>query len=225
MESLDFSLDDLSIGEERNSERNINWRGQVGDDTVVYKSKNLLAERRRRHKLKARLLELRGLVPNITNMNRATIIVDAITYIQKLQKDVRDLGDQLLEMEAILEEESKAWKTEGIGAAEEMKKWGIKVTLFLINSYNLHSHTHTTEITVNHIDADNLWMKIILEKKRGACTKLMEAMSVVGFEFTDTSVTTSKGAYLITSCLVGIRGRMLAADQVRELLMDIIRSI
>ncbi|XP_059639465.1 transcription factor DYT1-like [Cornus florida] len=179
----------------------------INDGTEVYKSKNLVAERRRRQKLSDRLLELRALVPIITNMNKATIIIDAISYIQELQKCVRDLSDEIHEMEAICEEESKT-QSEEIDAAEEMKKWGIE-----------------TEFTVTHIDDNKIWMKIVFQKKRGGFTKLMNAMSVLGFEFIDTSVTTSKGAILVTSCLEGMHGRMHEVDQLRELLPDIIRSI
>jgi hypothetical protein len=44
-------------------------------------------------------------------------------------------------------------------------------------------------------------MKIIFQKKSGGFTKLMEAMRIFGFELIDTSVTTSKGAMLVSSCV------------------------
>lgn len=59
-------------------------------------------------------------------MNKATIVDDAITYIQQLQNDVNTLKDQLFEMEASSEETPEPRKEE-IHAAEEMKKFGIQV--------------------------------------------------------------------------------------------------
>ncbi|CAH9111987.1 unnamed protein product [Cuscuta europaea] len=72
-------------------------RSPEAQDDGEYKSKNLQAERRRREKLSQRLLELRSLVPNITNMTKETIITDAISYIEELQSNVKELSSQLLE--------------------------------------------------------------------------------------------------------------------------------
>lgn len=51
------------------------------------------------------------------------------------------------------------------------------------------------------IDGTRLWIKIVYQKVKGGFSKLMEAMSVLGFDLTDISVTTSKGAILVTSCV------------------------
>lgn len=64
----------------------------------------------------------------IFQMNKATTITDAITYIHELQRHVKDLSDKLFEMEATIEQELKTESSE-IDAEQEMKKWGIEVTL------------------------------------------------------------------------------------------------
>lgn len=40
---------------------------------------------------------------------------------------------------------------------------------------------------------------MVFEKKRGALTKLMEAISMLGIDLNDTSITTSRGAVLFTT--------------------------
>ncbi|KAI3710385.1 hypothetical protein L2E82_40165 [Cichorium intybus] len=174
------------------------------DDEGKFKSKNLKAERKRREKLKSRMLELRSLVPKITNLNKETIITDAIDYIEELQSSVTNLSNELLDIEAEMAI-AQSFEIIQICQEEKMKKWGIE-----------------SEVEVRRINENKLWMKIIFEKKVGGFTKLIEAMSMIGIELVDTNVTTTKGAVLVTSC---IEGKMLVPEQVREELVDVIKVI
>lgn len=51
------------------------------------------------------------------------------------------------------------------------------------------------------MDGNKLWIKILLEKRRGRFTKLVEAMNFLGYEFTDIHVTSFRGAILISCCV------------------------
>ncbi|XWS15637.1 hypothetical protein CRYUN_Cryun34aG0018600 [Craigia yunnanensis] len=208
VEFVGSDMTGISITDHRGPSRGRMGRRRLEDDeNKEFKSKNLYAERRRRHKLSDRLLTLRSVVPIITNMNKATIIEDAITYIQELQKTSQVLSEQLLEMEGSFEEEGKPMRIE-VDAAEDMKKCGIK-----------------EEVKVSNIDGNKLLIKIILEKKRGCFTKLIEAMNYLGFDLSEINVTTFKGAMLISSSVQGVYGDTLMVGQSQELLLEIIRSI
>ncbi|KAJ0027661.1 hypothetical protein Pint_35314 [Pistacia integerrima] len=193
MEFLGSASDALCIAQAR--------RRQVYDDSM-YKSKNLHAERRRRQKLGDRLLALRSL------MNKATIVEDAITYIQMLQRNVKVLSDQLLEMDSLSVQEDEEPTRDEINASEQMKKYGIK-----------------EDVKVTGIDGNKLWIRVVFEKKRGGITKFLEASTSLGFELTDTNVTTSKGAILVSSCFKGIYGNALGVEQTKKLLQEIIRNM
>ncbi|XP_013673247.1 transcription factor bHLH35 isoform X1 [Brassica napus] len=63
-------------------------------------SKNIVSERNRRQKLNQRLFALRSVVPNITKMDKASIIKDAISYIQGLQNEESKLEAKIRELES-----------------------------------------------------------------------------------------------------------------------------
>ncbi|KAK8512305.1 hypothetical protein V6N12_032027 [Hibiscus sabdariffa] len=63
-------------------------------------SKNIVSERNRRKQLNQRLFALRAVVPNITKMDKASIIKDAIDYIQQLQEELAKTQTEIMEMES-----------------------------------------------------------------------------------------------------------------------------
>ncbi|RZB55450.1 Transcription factor bHLH35 isoform B [Glycine soja] len=63
-------------------------------------SKNIVSERNRRKKLNDRLFALRAVVPNITKMDKASIIKDAIEYIQHLHDQEKRIQAEILDLES-----------------------------------------------------------------------------------------------------------------------------
>ncbi|GAB2298791.1 hypothetical protein Dimus_032869 [Dionaea muscipula] len=177
-----------------------------------FKSKNLHAERNRRQRIGDRLLQLRALVPNITNMKKATIICDAIDYINELEEKVSELTGQLSVMDddqvSDSDEEMKS------RSQEDQKDVGV------------HKWSIEPDVKVVQIDYSKIWVKVVYEKRRGMLTKLLEAMSFHGYEFIDTSLlTTSDGAAVLTSSLEGLYGSSIAVEETRELLLKIINNM
>ncbi|GLT81729.1 hypothetical protein SLE2022_001640 [Rubroshorea leprosula] len=68
----------------------------------VDRTKTLISERRRRGRMKEKLYALRSLVPNITKMDKASIIGDAVLYVQDLQMQARKLKAEIAGLEASL---------------------------------------------------------------------------------------------------------------------------
>ncbi|XP_010449085.1 PREDICTED: transcription factor DYT1-like [Camelina sativa] len=197
----------------------MNRRRQVTEENKgedeSFKSPNLEAERRRRQKLHVRLMALRSHVPIVTNMTKASIVEDAITYIGELQKNVQSLSEKLFEMEEAppeIDDEEQTDQTmikpelETIHLKEEMKKLGIEENVQLCK-----------------IGERRFWLKIITEKKPGIFTKYMEVMRFLGFEIIDISLTTSSGAILISSS-VQIHEELCDVEETKDFLLEVMRS-
>ncbi|XWS71558.1 hypothetical protein CRYUN_Cryun03dG0148100 [Craigia yunnanensis] len=68
----------------------------------VDRSRTLISEHRRRGRMKEKLYALRSLVPNITKMDKASIIGDAVLYVQDLQMQAKKLKAEVAGLEASL---------------------------------------------------------------------------------------------------------------------------
>ncbi|ONM18134.1 Transcription factor FER-LIKE IRON DEFICIENCY-INDUCED TRANSCRIPTION FACTOR [Zea mays] len=89
------------------SERHPHREAEDGDDDVLGatrkrrdRSKTIVSERKRRVRMKEKLYELRALVPNITKMDKASIIADAVVYVKNLQAHARKLKEEVAALEA-----------------------------------------------------------------------------------------------------------------------------
>ncbi|XP_024459252.2 transcription factor bHLH35 isoform X2 [Populus trichocarpa] len=70
-----------------------------GTTSTIF-SKNIVSERSRRKNLSDKLLALREAVPKISKMDKASIIKDAIDYIQDLQEQEKGLQAEIMELES-----------------------------------------------------------------------------------------------------------------------------
>ncbi|KAL5716500.1 hypothetical protein ACHQM5_018181 [Ranunculus cassubicifolius] len=171
----------------------------ANDGTTQFKSKNLEAERKRRHKLNERLINLRAIVPIITNMNKATIIDDAITYISGLQKHVKGLSDQLMEMETEAGQNQETVEA----PVQEAEKVHIEA-----------------DVQITYLDDHRLWFKITCESNPGGFTRLLEIIHNLAFDITDITVTTSTGITVIVFSVQAARAEKVAVDQLRGYLLQ-----
>ncbi|KAF5193084.1 Transcription factor bhlh [Thalictrum thalictroides] len=64
---------------------------------VTLISKNMVSERNRRKRLSKQLLSLRALVPNITKMDKRSVLVDALSYLRNIHDETELLQKEIKE--------------------------------------------------------------------------------------------------------------------------------
>ncbi|CAA6656005.1 unnamed protein product [Spirodela intermedia] len=146
---------------------------KIGKSARQHSCKNLVAERKRREKLKDRLYILRALVPKISKMDRASILGDAIEFVKDLQNQVKRLQEQLEETNP----EEDGGEQGGAGA--------------LCNGDN-SDENGLPQVEVSQVGSNRFFLKVFCEHRRGGFVRLMEAMTSLGLDIVNVNVTTSE---------------------------------
>ncbi|CAL2279698.1 unnamed protein product [Prunus armeniaca] len=201
-------------------------------------AKNLVAERKRRKKLNERLFALRALVPNISKLDRASILGDAIEYVQELQKQAKQLQDELDD-----HAEDEGPKNSGITGHHNNIQSEIQSGLDPGGPKTDHQHDsvskqsqdsdvihdHKTQqmepqVEVAQLDGNQFFVKVFCEHKPGGFVRLMEALSSLSLEVINANVTSFR--CLVSNVFVVERkdSEMVEADDVRDSLLELTRN-
>ncbi|KAJ4971539.1 hypothetical protein NE237_004638 [Protea cynaroides] len=100
-----FSGDDELREDENDNDDEDHSSGTTTTQTkngTVDRSRTLISERRRRGRMKEKLYALRSLVPNITKMDKASIVGDAVLYVQEMQMEAKKLKAEIAGLESSL---------------------------------------------------------------------------------------------------------------------------
>ncbi|KAI5419617.1 hypothetical protein KIW84_043690 [Lathyrus oleraceus] len=127
----------------------------------MYHAKNLITERNRRNRIKKGLFILRSLVPNITKMDRAAILDDAIEYIKELQRQKIELQEKV----DVLDVED--CKKNTLQMSVQGDKEQPLSELNQSSSYSIRKTEMELQVEVNHVGETSLMIKLCCEMKRG----------------------------------------------------------
>ncbi|KAF3431270.1 hypothetical protein FNV43_RR26000 [Rhamnella rubrinervis] len=188
---------------------NVVWK----KENENYHSKNLVTERNRRKRINDGLFTLRSLVPKITKMDRASIVGDAVEFIEELQKEEKVLREELRIME---EEDCQKRTAEFMISQSDTAKGCVSC---LPGSSTSGSKVET-KVVVNQIGKKDCFIKLICKQKRGGFVRLMEAIDSLGLQVVNANVTTFDGT--VQNILeVEAANKDIQAKKLKDLLMKL----
>ncbi|CAK7345716.1 unnamed protein product [Dovyalis caffra] len=162
-------------------------------------SKNIVSERNRRKKLNERLFALRAVVPNITKMDKASIIKDAIDYIQELHEQERRIQSEIYELES-----GKSKKNPGFDALEQelpvlLRSKKKKITEQFCNfGVSKNSPIELLELRVAYMGERTLLVSLTCSKRTDTMVKLCEVFESLRLKIITANITSVSGRVLKT---------------------------
>ncbi|XP_076919992.1 transcription factor FER-LIKE IRON DEFICIENCY-INDUCED TRANSCRIPTION FACTOR-like [Bidens hawaiensis] len=147
------------------------------------RARTLISEGKRRNGMKEKLYELRSLVPNITKMDKASIVGDAALYIQDLQTESRNLRAEIATLETT--------KNLKMTSTETSKKVHVSDALKKI-----------TKLDMFQVEERGYYVRLTCNKGRGVAVSLHRALeSITSFQVQNSNVSTVGDEFVLTFTL------------------------
>ncbi|XXG58044.1 hypothetical protein AAC387_Pa04g0453 [Persea americana] len=171
-----------------------------GATSTSSSSKNIESERNRRKKLNERLFALRSIVPKISKMDKASIIKDAIDYIQELHDQEREIKREITELELELESGNQKRTPKWDRAENENMSHSKLIKKKRTDELEGVSATpvEVLDLSVSEMGEKALIISITCSKKTDTMVKLCEAFESLKLKIITANITAFSGRLLKT---------------------------
>ncbi|KAG2327424.1 hypothetical protein Bca4012_036421 [Brassica carinata] len=152
------------------------------------RSRTLISERKRRGRMKDKLYALRSLVPNITKMDKASIVGDAVAYVQEMQSQAKKLKADIAGLEASLT---------STGGYQEPAPGAQKI--------NPPVSKKIIQMDVIQVEEKEFYVRLVCNKGEGVAASLYKSLeSLTSFQVQNSNLSSpSPDTYLLTYTLDG----------------------
>lgn len=188
---------------------------EIGGKRKAPTSKNLMSERKRRKKLNERLYSLRALVPNISKMDKASIVSDAITHVQDLQKRVCEIQADI----ADLESQKEGVGTLGSGAEDPRRN-----ELIVRHQKRTKQEHRLLELEVSQMEEHIYHLRIHCKKSPGVLVQLTRALEALQLEILNANLSSVDDHILNTAVVELKNGPAMHTEELRDMALAMVRK-
>ncbi|XVF11042.1 hypothetical protein REPUB_Repub07fG0235400 [Reevesia pubescens] len=165
------------------------------------------AERQRREKLNQRFYSLRAVVPNVSKMDKASLLADAISYINELREKLQNADSEKEELEKQLEAMKKELASKNSRSAPPPPDGDLKI------SNHFGSRLIELDIDVKIIGWDAM-IRIQCSKKNHPAARLMAALKELDLDVHHANVSVVNDL-MIQQATVKMGSRFYTQEQLR----------
>ncbi|KAH0710538.1 hypothetical protein KY290_011869 [Solanum tuberosum] len=185
----DYDNESSAINKDANSPKK---RGRKSSSSTIERAtakNHVEAERQRREKLNHRFYALRSVVPNVSKMDKASLLADAVTYINELKAKVEEFKAKVEELESskIIQKKRNYSVTEMYGA-QSVSSAVVDRTNNIINS---SFAAYGMEVEVKIIGAEAM-IRVRSPNVNYPCARLMNVLRELEFQIHHASVSSVK---------------------------------
>lgn len=153
--------------------------------TRMDRSRTLVSERKRRGRMKEKLYALRSLVPNITKMDKASIVGDAVLYVEDLQMQAKKLKADIANLEASLA---------GCHQSTESKDNNVKFA-----AYDKPPTKRIKQMDVFQVEVSEFYVRLVCQRGEGIAASLYKALeSLTTFCIRNSNLVTVDDTFILT---------------------------
>lgn len=172
---------------------------------AVGANKNILMERDRRRNLNEKLYAIRSVVPNITKMDKASIIKDAIDYIQQLQAQERHMLAEVSALEsaaaAAAADEYDDGTLSSLASSAQRKKVKRALSVSSIKGALLAATSppvEVLELRVSEVGDKVLVVSVTCSKQRDTMAKVCRLLEELRLRVITANITSVSGCLMHT---------------------------
>ncbi|WMV44125.1 hypothetical protein MTR67_037510 [Solanum verrucosum] len=174
----DYDNESSAINKDANSPKK---RGRKSSSTERATAKNHVeAERQRREKLNHRFYALRSVVPNVSKMDKASLLADAVTYINELKAKVEEFKAKVEELESSKIIQKRNYSVTDMYGAQSASSAVVDRT----NTYGM-------EVEVKIIGVEAM-IRVCSPNVNYPCARLMNVLRELEFQIHHASVSSVK---------------------------------